>query len=208
MTLIAQEGTLELLVKQAIENGVPLQWHSLLFVFLIAVVAGYVGSYVRQKGQNLATKEDVALITEKVEGVRTAHAKDLENYMQQNRFALACLDRRLEVHQKAWTLWSKLMRNVHHEEKRGDAIMECQEFWLENCLFLDPKARRAFRAAYGNATHHKEMVRDIGASATDVRDNFRAIKEAGWVVAFAIDQIGLSQEEKEHIEAEFGPNPQ
>ena len=52
----------------------------------IAAAAGfggarlYLSSYLTEKGKNLATKEDIATITNEVETVKTQHAKDLEGY--------------------------------------------------------------------------------------------------------------------------------
>lgn len=40
----------------------------------------YLTSYSREKGKNLATKEDVEAITDKIESVKGEHAKQFENY--------------------------------------------------------------------------------------------------------------------------------
>lgn len=53
----------------------------------LGVVLGLIGgwlaevvrSYATEKGKNLATKEDVAEITDKIEGVRTSYSRELEN---------------------------------------------------------------------------------------------------------------------------------
>src|SRR5579862_6505736 len=38
----------------------------------------YLPSYLGEKGKNLATKEDIELITDKIEAVKALHAQDLE----------------------------------------------------------------------------------------------------------------------------------
>src|SRR5216683_2857063 len=50
----------------------------------VALVAlrNYLPSYLRQKGQNLATKEDIAGITASIEGVRAQYAASLEHLKQ------------------------------------------------------------------------------------------------------------------------------
>src|SRR6266498_2581136 len=90
-----------------------------LFALTIgALFLKYLPSYLSKKGENLATKEDIAVITREVEQVRSEYAERLENIVQQNRLLLeqtkrkhqlsiAALDRRLEAHQQAYTLWWK-----------------------------------------------------------------------------------------------------
>jgi hypothetical protein len=52
-------------------------------------------SYVREKGKNLATKEDISEITQKVESIKTDLAA--KQHFSQVRY-----DRELEVYQKVW----------------------------------------------------------------------------------------------------------
>lgn len=59
------------------------------------------------------------------------------------KFRLAAVDKRLEVHQKAFTLWRELMWSVNDEKRLSEAIPQCQHFWKENCLYLDPKSRNS-----------------------------------------------------------------
>jgi hypothetical protein len=51
-------------------------------VILLSAVGGgvgaYIGAYIKEKGKNLATKEDVADITDQVEGVKKSYHQDLE----------------------------------------------------------------------------------------------------------------------------------
>ena len=61
---------------------------AVLFIFQVLILAGmiavgvlvrrYLPSYAKEKGKNLATKEDIADITKKVEEVRSQHSSDLE----------------------------------------------------------------------------------------------------------------------------------
>ena len=52
----------------------------LSFIILILIARFYFPSYMKEKAKNLATKEDVALITEEMEKVKTEYAKSLEVY--------------------------------------------------------------------------------------------------------------------------------
>ena len=50
----------------------------LVEVLIICGIGLYLRSYLKKKGENLATKEDVELITDKVEGVRSEYAERLK----------------------------------------------------------------------------------------------------------------------------------
>lgn len=67
---------------------------------------------------------------------------------QRDLFRLASVEKRLEVHQQAFALWQKLVSVVHRQDERGRVVTECQEWWYNNCLYLEPKVREAFRACY------------------------------------------------------------
>ena len=61
-------------------------------VALGLIIKFYLPSYVAKKGENLATKEDIAEITNKIEGVRAGYAHELEGVR-------AALGSRLGIHQ-------------------------------------------------------------------------------------------------------------
>lgn len=68
----------------------------------------------------------------------------LTRYQETNKFRLAALDRKLEAHQKAFTLWHRLRFSLSDNEKCNIAIQECQSWWIENCLYLPPNVRKEF----------------------------------------------------------------
>jgi hypothetical protein len=165
----------------------------------------YLPSYLSKKGENLATKEDIAAITHEVEKVRSEYAERLENIAQQNRLlleqtkrkhqlSLAALDRRLEAHQQVYSLWQKLLSAVHDEDKIGDVVTECQDWWMENCLYLDAEARPAFKAAYHAALDHRSFLRpplDAGAA----KENWKRITDAGEAIVRGVELPSLGEEE-------------
>ena len=60
----------------------------LVEVLILLILAGgglFVRHYLKTKGHNLATKEDIEAITDKIERVRSEYAKHLENIAQVNR---------------------------------------------------------------------------------------------------------------------------
>jgi hypothetical protein len=147
----------------------------------------YLLSYLSEKGKNLATREDIGKMTDKIEQVRTDYATKLQNIEHQNdqllermrgehQLRLAAAERRLQAHQDAWRLWRHLYVNVYSEEMMN-AVRECHEWYDNNCLYLSAKARDAFAAAFVAARRHKSLL-DERASADVIKENFKRIQHA------------------------------
>lgn len=67
---------------------------ALVMFFLLK---SFLPSYFSEKGKNLATKEDVASITDKVESVKTDYAKVLEELRNNNQLKLAEIEREKNI---------------------------------------------------------------------------------------------------------------
>ena len=132
----------------------------LVEVLIICGIGLYLRSYLKKKGENLATKEDVELITDKVEGVRSEYAERFEKIAQGNRLlleqtkqqhelSLAAIDKRLKIHQKAFSLSAGLFLGLKLSEDQRYGLEiptpeECFAWWITNCLYLSGESRRAF----------------------------------------------------------------
>ena len=83
-----------------------------MLTFLLTIIAAgcgaYFGTYLREKGKNLATKEDLAELTRIVEAIKNEHAKELEVVKGRQQLRMAALDKRLQAHQEAFALWRRL----------------------------------------------------------------------------------------------------
>lgn len=171
----------------------------LVIVLLVSAAGFLIGqflpSYVRKKGENLATKEDIAGITAKIEEVRAGyalmvqqhsheHQERLERLNREHAMRMAALEKRLEAHQQAYALWRKLVANVHHRDKVGSVVLECQDWWQNRCLYLDPEARQAFYMAYSSAHQHPSLlsVERSEEAARMVRENWQNIIGAGAII--------------------------
>ena len=179
-------------VEQALRDPQNLPWVAWIVVALVAALVSFLVSYLRRKGDNLATKEDIAELTEQVERVRSQHAQRLENLVHENRKALentsrehqlrlAALERRLEAHQQAFTLWRKLISAMNSDKLPG-VVIECQTWWDSNCLYLDAQSREAFVRAFRAAHIHESLLpgRSQGEPGTDIiKDNWDDIVSAG-----------------------------
>ena len=131
-----------------------------LAAFVAAVVGlllmkHYLPGYLSEKGKNLATKEDIAAITDKVESVHHQYNALLEELKARHQLRTASLDRRLQAHQEAFTHWRALIAGPNES---GEAVIACQTWWEKNCLYLEPEVRQAFVEAYINAHLRVQFV--------------------------------------------------
>lgn len=180
------------IIEQALRD--PRNFPLVVYVVIFIVAAGgaYFGAYLRRKGQNFADKEDIKKLTEIVENVRLQNAKELENLAHANREALeygsrehqlrlAALDRRLDAYQQAFTLWRKL-HSALHSDKMTSVVIECQNWWNSNCLYLDAQAREAFIRACVAANEHESLLRGFTAkcvTSEEIKQNGDIIRAAG-----------------------------
>jgi len=135
--------------------------NSILILGAAFYIRNYLSSYVDQKaknlatkedifeisveserGKNLATKEDIGHITAIVELIKAQHAAELETLKSRNQLRVASIDQRLRAHQEAFTLWRRLYGAVQQGDI-GQIVQECQHWWDNNCLYLEPEAARA-----------------------------------------------------------------
>ena len=113
---------------------------------------------------------------------------------------LTAADRRLQAHQEAFALWRKILRNVHNEDI-GKVVMEGQEWWENNCLYLDAQARGAFLEAMHSASHHASFKADR-ENAELVMENWDRIMRAGDVIVAAVNLPSLGEKEKKLLQTE------
>ena len=96
----------------------------------------------QNKETNLATKEDIAAITDKIERVRSEYAERLEQTKQSHLLSRAAMDKRLGVHQQAYARCANLWIYLRAREKTcKDAKFD---WWSKNYLYLSDKAKAAF----------------------------------------------------------------
>ncbi|WP_028215333.1 hypothetical protein [Paraburkholderia mimosarum] len=128
-----------------------------MLTFLMTIIASglgaYFSTYLKEKGKNLATKEDIGELTRIVEEIKNEHAKELELLKSRHQLRMAALDKLLQAHQEAFALWRRLYRGVHSDEI-AEIVKECEKWWNDNCLYLEPEA---FSDAYWAASIRKQV---------------------------------------------------
>lgn len=63
-----------------------------------------------------------------------------------DKYFFSALDKKLKAHQEAFDLALGLSSVAHKSDKQEgiNYVNKCQKWWRENCLYLEPAARRAF----------------------------------------------------------------
>lgn len=138
-------------------------------------IKSYIPAYLSKKADNLATREDIAGITEEVERVRNQYSILLEELKAKHQLRLAALDRRLQAHQESFSLWRELYAKSRTPEQ-GDAVLKCQKWWEENCLYLEPKVREAFVASYSAVSCHEGLLQ-ANADVEVLKSNWREVMQ-------------------------------
>lgn len=162
--------------------------------------------YLSEKGKNLATKEDIAEITSKVEDVKELYSKRLKDLEHQNalvleqlraqhQLRLAAVERRLAAHQEAFTLWRRLLGVVHTEQVHS-VVLECQDWWDKNCLYLSGEARDSFNRAYFAAASHRDLTQ-ARADVQHVTSNWDLVMKAGADIVAGVELPSLGAREGE-----------
>ncbi|BCZ77008.1 hypothetical protein PTKU64_06830 [Paraburkholderia terrae] len=189
-----------------------------MLTFLLTLIGSafgaYYGNYLREKGKNLATREDIGHITSIVEDIKNQHAKELEALKAHQQMRVAALDRRLEAHQEAFALWRRLYATAHEDGIR-ELVKECQTWWEKNCLYLEPAAREAFSKAYIAAGSHQGYLRmadpDRSSQAVElIMRNWQAVEDAGNIIVESVALPGLTNAERETLAkaAQKAKNPE
>lgn len=161
------------------------------------LVREFLPGYFRKKGENLATKEDITELTNLQKGVEHRFNELIENSKQRHGLRLAALDRRLAAHQEAFSLWRELLSNIHGD-KVGPVVLRCQEWWEQNCLYLEPSVRDAFVQAYSAAHSHHSYTAAL-ADSKIIDENWREISNFPKVLFDAIQFPPIRQVDAENV---------
>ncbi len=118
-----------------------------------------------------------------------------ENRKQQ--WALAALEKRLEVHQEAYALWRRIVAEVH-EDKNVEVVVEANKWWNNNCLYLDVASRQAFRDCLSFAWNHKDLLlikpRDEETKKT-IKESWDTIMKPGQTLPAGVGLTDLGEQE-------------
>jgi hypothetical protein len=166
--------------------------------FAVWMAKHVLASYFDEKGKNLATKEDIAEITHKIEAVRLQYTDITEALKARHQLRLAAIDKRLQAHQEAFTHWRRL--TWVKKEELVDALMAGQSWWEQHCLYLEPDVRRALMQSLAAAKIRADLL-EMCADSKHIEDAFQKMMAFGEILTNAIKLPKLAQLELESIDA-------
>ena len=111
---------------------------------------------------------------------------------------LAALDRRLEAHQQAYTLWRKLLFADKETGEVYKVVAECQDWWEANCVFLTGDAREAFMRAYRSASDHASFLA-IRAEYKLVKETWNDVLRVGDIILEGVHLPSISGLEEKRV---------
>lgn len=144
---------------------------------IVLVVQQFLPAYARKKGENLATKQDIAEITRRQEEIKHQFAEIIEVSKQRHSLRTLVADKRMEAHQQAF----KQVKGLLAARDNQAVIDECKAWMDDHCLYLALEARKAVWSAIGHAevrAHCMAEAKNEG-NGPDVRREYheKAVRE-------------------------------
>jgi hypothetical protein len=78
-------------------------------------------------------------------------------------------------------------------------ILDCQEWWNNNCLYLSPDARAAFKKAYIAAEYLSQSL-NLQAGAEARKRDLEDLNRAGEIIVKGIYLPSIGEDESKHVE--------
>ena len=113
---------------------------------------------------------------------------------------LAAVEKRLAAHQEAFMLWRRLIASAYDDALTA-VVLECQDWWNKNCLYLSAEARDAFNRAYSLAQSHRTLAQS-NRDPDAVKKYSEIIYGAGEAIVAGLELPSLGPRE---IEQEGSP---
>lgn len=82
------------------------------------------------------------------ERMREEFEREQEARERRDKFRLAALEKRLEVHQRAFALARRMIFTLHDSAEKNSVATECKTFWDGQSLYLSNDVRREFHKSY------------------------------------------------------------
>ena len=180
-----------------------MEWPQVATLVLVVLMGMWVKvgqAYANKKAENLATSEDVAEITKKVQGVELAFDRVRELFAQQNRLQLVAAERRIQAHQEAFAWWWQLIL-------AGDSLAtvssQAQGWWVANCLYLHPSVRMRFQKLPMRLRDRGQLLHpDWPRSDSNrqiIEDTWKEVENLGRDIASCVELPGIGDSLTEEI---------
>lgn len=106
-----------------ISDKIVMTWWQLLIVVLASGVAAYIGAYLKKRGENLATKNDIDTLTRGVESIKSEYSKEIETYKDGLLRRKIIFEEQLEAYNKLRRLFYIILPEKSHPEEEWDEAL-------------------------------------------------------------------------------------
>lgn len=124
--------------------------------------------------------------------IGSEYAKILELFKTKNQLRLAALSERLRAHQEAYQLWRELNAQLNHPQEVCEVCSRCDLWWGNNCLYLEPEARKAFFIAFVSA-RDLDWYKQNSTNGDLVTKCYKEINDAGAIIEQSVALPSLNE---------------
>jgi hypothetical protein len=111
---------------------------------------------------------------------------------------LASLDKRLQAHQAAFAMWQRLLFTNCPTEESAQLILECQDWWNNNCLYLSADARNAFKEAY-LAVEYLSLPANVQSGPEAPKADVEKLKRADEIIVKGVYLPSIGEGESKRV---------
>lgn len=133
---------IQIIIEKAISQANSFPWWSYILFIALSGLASYFAVYLREKGKNLATKEDISEITKKIENIKLENAKELSDHNLWHDKRIASL---LAIHDALQKCTKWLRRELYCSPPQNMDITPLHDFFdsiQEQLVYLNDDLRR------------------------------------------------------------------
>ena len=141
---------LELIINRALEEGLTFPWWLYLSAIIATFVGGFMGAYLKRKGENLATKEDYDSLLEQVKKTTTA-TESIKNDLAKGSW----------LHQQSWFLKEKYYSGLLGELYKLRASLSAR-----SDHYMEP-----------GSEHHDEAINQNSRYKNQTKIGFKALQK-------------------------------
>jgi len=129
---------------------------------------------------------------------------------RKDKFRMVAIEKRLEAHQKAFSMWYKLIWVIHSPiTERTKVISEARDFWITNCLYLEKNTRKEFDVVINLVDGYSDKLRySKETSDPKLKENIRRDFMKDWERIFDLPKFIQSEVELEPIVIDLKITPE
>lgn len=120
---------IEAVIETAIAHEFNDAWIYILLASCLSLLVAFLYQYFKEKGKNLATKEDIEDITDKVESVKSSHKVEFDKIQKENEVIYSEInDTKIRYNSKQFELYNQLWSSLVELKISANNLWETATF--------------------------------------------------------------------------------